>query len=375
MQKSSKRRRGRLPLLMPLLLMLLVPFSCDNFVLYDELEPPVAAAGTVEALTLSPANVAVKVTENVAFAASGGTPGYVFAIASGGGGIDAQTGLYTAPSSAGAATVRVSDAAANNAEANVTVVTPSELTIYPESVTVETGASYLFSGTGGITPYTFSVSSNQSGGSFSTGGSYTAGGATGTDTVLLQDAAGTKVFASVSVVSGGPLGISPSSPEVDESGTIDFSGFGGTPGYNFSIVSGSGSILSSSGEYTAPAGVGTGLSEVRITDSNSSTVSTFVTVLPAAPTNLTANGSAGANSDIQLTWSDNSSAEDGYSVERRLNNGTFGEIATLGPDSTSYLDGSCLPNELYIYRVRAFTTGADPLESKYSNEDYDFSNS
>lgn len=375
MARPCKRPTRRLAKILALLVASLSLAAFDSFVLYDELEPPVAASQGGAPLLLSPANVAVKVTEKVAFAASGGAPAYVFAIASGGGSIDPQTGLYTAPSSAGAATVRVSDAAGDSAEASVTVVTPSELTIYPESVTVETGGSYHFSGTGGITPYTFSVSSNQSGSSFSSGGTYTAGGATGTDTVLLQDAAGTKVFASVSVVSGGPLGISPSSPKVDESGTIDFSGFGGSPGYSFSIVGGPGSILSSSGEYTAPAAVGTDLSQVRITDNDSSTVSTYVTVLPAAPTNLTADGSVGDNSDIQLTWSDNSSAEEGYRIERRLNNGTFSEIATVGPDSSSYIDGSCSPNELYIYRVQAFTTGADPLESRYSNEDYDFSNS
>lgn len=380
----KQKKQRRFSLLAPLMVLLLtamtlVTITCDNFVVYDQFGASATAAAQDQdsPLSLSPANVAVEVREGVAFAASGGTPDYVFSVASGGGSIDARSGYYTAPESAGAATVRVADAAGDTRESSVTIVTPSELTIYPETVTLQTGGGYQFSGTGGTTPYVFSLSNNQSGATLAADGSYTAGGSAGTDTVVLTDDTNSKAFASVSVVNGGPLGISPTNPVVAENASISFSGYGGLPGYTFSIAAGPGTILATMGTYTAPAQVGSDLAEVRIADSNfpQTSVTTFVTVVPAEPTNLVADGSAGGNSDILLTWSDNSSSEDGYRIERKLNGGTFTELTTIAADSNSYTDGSCLPNNLYIYRVTAFTTGADPLESGYSNEAYDFSNS
>ncbi len=375
--KHKKQRRFSLLtlLIVPLLTALaLVTVTCDNFVLYDQFA---LSAREDLPLSLSPANAAVEVREGVAFAASGGTPDYVFSVTSGGGRIDARSGYYTAPESAGAATVRVADAAGDTSESSVTIVTPSELTIYPETVTLQTGGGYQFSGTGGTTPYVFSLSNNQSGATLAGDGSYTAGGSAGTDTVVLTDDTNSKAFAAVTVVSGGPLGISPTNPIVAENGSVSFSGYGGKPPYTFSIANGPGTILATLGTYTAPDQVGSDLAEVRIADAETpqTSVTTFVTVVPAEPTNLVADGSAGGNSDILLTWSDNSSSEDGYRIERKLNGGTFTELTTIAADSNSYTDGSCLPNNLYIYRVTAFTTGADPLESRYSNEAYDFSNS
>lgn len=374
MLHHDRKQRTRFSLLALLLLLGILVAACDNFVFYDEFA---ASAQEELPLSLSPANVAVTVTEGVAFAASGGTPAYVFSIASGGGTIDPQTGYYTAPTSAGAATVKVADAAGESAESSVTVVTPSELTIKPETVTVQTEGTYLFSGVGGVTPYTFTLGSSQSGGSISADGSYTAGGSTGTDTVVLTDGANNQVFASVTVVSGGPLGISPTNPVVAESATVNFSGYGGSPGYTFSLAAGSGTILATLGTYTAPAQVGTDLATVRIADSADpqATVTTLVTVVPATPTNLAADGTFGTTNEIRLTWNDNSSSEDGYRIERKLNGETFSQIATVPADSTDFIDDNCLPTKLYIYRISAFTTGADPLESGYSNEAYDFSNS
>lgn len=272
----NRKRRTRFSLPALLLLLMVTAAGCDNFVVYDEFAASVDAAAQEDLpLALSPANVAVKTTEGVAFAASGGTPDYVFAVASGGGTIDAQTGYYTAPATA-----------------------------------------------------------------------------------------------------GGPLGITPTNPVLAESATTNFSGYGGTPGYSFSIASGPGTILATLGSYTAPDQVGSNLAEVRITDSADpqATVTTLVTVVPATPTNLDADGTFGTTTDILLTWEDNSSSEDGYRIEGKPNDGSFSEIATVPADSTSFLDTNRLPNQLYIYRISAFTTGADPLQSGYSNEAYDFSN-
>ena len=72
-----------------------------------------------------------------------------------------------------------------------------------------------------------------------------------------------------------PLAISPSSTTVSSNGTIQFSASGGVPPYTFSILSGVGSINSSSGLYTAPATPGT--TYVLVTDKQGSTAKATVT--------------------------------------------------------------------------------------------------
>ncbi len=72
-----------------------------------------------------------------------------------------------------------------------------------------------------------------------------------------------------------PLAISPASTTVSSNGTIQFSASGGVPPYTFSILSGVGSINSSSGLYTAPATPGT--TYVLVTDKQGSTAKATVT--------------------------------------------------------------------------------------------------
>ncbi len=55
----------------------------------------------------------------------------------------------------------------------------------------------------------------------------------------------------------------------------------------------------------------------------------------------------------KLEWSDNFLAENGFRVERSVNNGAFEVIATLPKYSTSYSDNA-VPSGLVVYRVIAF---------------------
>lgn len=75
---------------------------------------------------------------------------------------------------------------------------------------------------------------------------------------------------------------------------------------------------------------------------------------PAAPSGLTA--SALSRSQIRLSWVDNSTTENGFRVERCQGSGctAFTEIAVVGPDVTTFLDGGRTRNTVYTYRVRAF---------------------
>lgn len=84
------------------------------------------------------------------------------------------------------------------------------------------------------------------------------------------------------------------------------------------------------------------------------------------PTNLIVNTNTITSTSLTFTWSDNSQSEDGYKIERKSPGGDFIQIATVGPNVTTYTDSGLSPGTTYIYRVRAFSSAAG--NSQYSNE-------
>jgi hypothetical protein len=69
---------------------------------------------------------------------------------------------------------------------------------------------------------------------------------------------------------------------------------------------------------------------------------------------------------LQVSWTDNSDDEDGFSIERKLDtNGTYVVIATVGPNVTSYSDSSLANSTTYCYRVNAFNSAGN---SAYTDE-------
>src|SRR6185295_11261331 len=84
--------------------------------------------------------------------------------------------------------------------------------------------------------------------------------------------------------------------------------------------------------------------------------------IPAAPSALTAG--AVSTSQINLSWTDHASNEDGFKIERSADNVTFTQIATTVANITSYSDLGLAAGSTYYYRVLAHNTGG---ESNYSN--------
>jgi hypothetical protein len=85
---------------------------------------------------------------------------------------------------------------------------------------------------------------------------------------------------------------------------------------------------------------------------------------PTAPSNLSA-GSA-SETQINLTWTDNSSNESGFKIERKKGaGGTYSEITTVGADVTSYNDTGLSEATSYYYRVRAYNSAGN---SSYCDE-------
>src|SRR5215813_13347709 len=69
---------------------------------------------------------------------------------------------------------------------------------------------------------------------------------------------------------------------------------------------------------------------------------------------------------VTLSWSDNSTNEDGFRIERRTSTtATYAEIAAVGENATSYTDVNLANGTTYCYRVRAYNAAG---ASGYSNE-------
>lgn len=85
---------------------------------------------------------------------------------------------------------------------------------------------------------------------------------------------------------------------------------------------------------------------------------------PAAPANLTA--TAASSSQVNLSWIDSDSSEQGFKIERCTGAGCsdFAQVATVAANVTSYANTGLLASTSYSYRVRAYNGAGD---SDYSN--------
>ena len=124
----------------------------------------------------------------------------------------------------------------------------------------------------------------------------------------------------------------------------------------------------------APSAQGTGFDTTTVSTGGSNTVATvqpgsgsivFSTVSndggtlslnttvapPARPSNVAA--TATSSTTTTVTWTDNSSDEAGFLIERSTDNVTFATIATTQPNVTSFADSGLTEGTLYYYRVSA----------------------
>lgn len=94
------------------------------------------------------------------------------------------------------------------------------------------------------------------------------------------------------------------------------------------------------------------------TYSNTGTVTT-PGQLPVAPSNLaiTVPASPTGRTTLNLTWRDNSSNEQGFTIQRSTSpGGPWTTIATRPANTTAYANSGLTPNTLYYYRIQSFNT-------------------
>jgi streptogramin lyase len=171
-------------------------------------------------LTMSPAVATVSTGGQRAFSASGGVGLYTWSLdVNNSGGTISSAGLYTAGPIRGVAdTVAVRDSMGSLASAVVTV--PAPLVASPQTAYVVPGMERAFGASGGIPPYTWTLSSSFSLGSITSDGHYTAGLIFGsglpsnpTDVALVTDSMGATT--SIPVLVFPPVEIFPSNFTVD----------------------------------------------------------------------------------------------------------------------------------------------------------------
>ncbi len=131
----------------------------------------------------------------LALSGTGGQGPYTYSVMSGAGTVNASTGLFTAPATAGSTVVRVTDA--NGGTSQISINNYAALGVTPPSLTVTAGAGQTmqFSGTGGSGGYTYTLVSGP--GTLSPTGIYTAVNTSGTATVQVTDSLGTSTMATV----------------------------------------------------------------------------------------------------------------------------------------------------------------------------------
>src|SRR5262245_52511889 len=68
---------------------------------------------------------------------------------------------------------------------------------------------------------------------------------------------------------------------------------------------------------------------------------------------------------VTLTWDDNSANEDGFVIERKMQGGTYAEVARVEKDVKTFKDTGLMGGTEYCYRVAAFNA---TTTSSFSNE-------
>ena len=107
------------------------------------------------------------------------------------------------------------------------------------------------------------------------------------------------------------------------------------------------------------------LSNTTLASSSASATTQQVTTIPNAPSSLTATGVSGKK--INLKWTDNSSNETSFIVQRSTNAGTsWTWSATLAQNATAYTNSGLTTGTTYTYRVGASNSAGTTYSSTVS---------
>lgn len=90
-----------------------------------------------------------------------------------------------------------------------------------------------------------------------------------------------------------------------------------------------------------------------------------LSVAPEGPEDLVA--TAASDTEIGLTWTDTADNEEGFKVERKTGSGVYAVVAVLGSNVGNYKDTSLAASTEYDYRVLAYNTAGNSMNSNEAN--------
>jgi hypothetical protein len=210
----------------------------DTITIADSCNPPqtitlhikVNGSGPPDPLDISPKPVYETQQLTEQFTGVGGISPYFFSLSTNNSdGTITSGGLYTAGTKglfdSVNDTVTVTDSADPPAQASTTFPV-----IYPLTIMSNVGHCYKsitgkistfdFTGIGGVAPYTWSITENNSGGSIASTGTYTAGYTPGVDTIQLEDSLGLKTTCTMKVCKVLALTMAPTTQKLKLGGEV-----------------------------------------------------------------------------------------------------------------------------------------------------------
>lgn len=200
-----------------------------------------------------------------------GMPPYSYAVVSGDASIDAVGSL--APGTPMENIIRITDSEANAVETTVTV--KPALKINPSALSLAVENIWDFSVTGGVEPFTYSLTSG-AGVVDSLSGHYVAPAAPGSAQVRVVDSLGNESSSAISIKAA--LDISVTHSVIPSNKTVTVSGIDGVPPYSYILISGPGVIDATTGVY-APGSEGNAV--LRVKDARGNIAEASVTVYRA----------------------------------------------------------------------------------------------
>jgi hypothetical protein len=87
---------------------------------------------------------------------------------------------------------------------------------------------------------------------------------------------------------------------------------------------------------------------------------------PTAPSSLTATADGGKQR-VNLSWTDNSSNEDGFYIERSPDDTNWTHLFSVAANVTAYEDTGLQSGTIYYYRVRAYNASGESANSSSAN--------